>query len=425
MSRWRPTPAHARAWFVTTLGVVVAVGFGRPLVLVILAPFALLAVLGEAHRPRGEPPAPRALLDHHVLREGRGTTARVRLTGDTADVEHVVAVRPAARHLSGPRVGSGLLRDGPPVLQVGAEHWGEYDLGTVTTALTASWGGYRAGPAGTPAGRLTVLPQPVPYDAQASAPHPLGMVGAHQSLRSGDGLEYAATRPFVLGDKLRRVNWRQTARTGDLHVDTTLTQEDTEVTLVVDALAELRPAAASGESSLDLAVRAAAAIGEHHLRAGDRVALRVVSGTPRRLPLGAGGRHRQRLLAELARVRPSDVRTRDGHTRLGIATGGVAVILTPMLHPRIAGLAATLLRSGVSALVVDTLPAGTLRATSRSTDPTIAELAWRMRRLERLSMLDRLELTGCPVVPWHGPGTLDEVLRRLNRRSRTPRLRAR
>ena len=32
---------------------------------------------------------------------------------------------------------------------------------------------------------------------------------------------------------------------------------------------------------------------------------------------------------------------------------------------------------------------------------------------------------GIPVVPWHGPGTLDEVLRRLARRSRMPRVMSR
>jgi hypothetical protein len=39
-----------------------------------------------------------------------------------------------------------------------------------------------------------------------------------------------------------------------------------------------------------------------------------------------------------------------------------------------------------------------------------------MRLLEREVLLARLRRSGIPVVAWRGPGTLDEVLRRLGRR---------
>lgn len=424
MTGWRPTAAHARAWAVTTLAVVLAVAVGRPVLLVVAAPFALLAALGEIHRPPTAPPAVTAAPDRRIVREGSGTVLRLQLTGDPTPVEHLVVARSFERDLSGATYGSGLLRNGTPALGIRADRWGERDLGSVSTGLTTVWGGYRAGPDTVGSGRLTVLPHPERFGVRTSVPHPLGLVGVHQSRRNGEGLEYAATRPFVPGDRLRRVNWRQSVRTGDLHVDTTLTQEDTEVTLVVDGLIDLQPIDGSA-TSLDRAVRAAAAIGDHHLRSGDRVALRVMSGTPRQLPLGTGTRHAQRLLAELARVRPSTPRVEQGPVRVGVSAGGIAIVLSPMLHTRVAGLAATLVQAGVSVLVVDTLPAGTLQIATRRTDPAVAALAWRMRRLERVTMLDRLRATGCPVVPWRGPGTLDEVLRRLDRQTRAPRMRVR
>jgi hypothetical protein len=37
-------------------------------------------------------------------------------------------------------------------------------------------------------------------------------------------------------------------------------------------------------------------------------------------------------------------------------------------------------------------------------------------------VLDRLAALGCPVVAWRGPGTLDDVLRRLARRAQVPRV---
>jgi hypothetical protein len=48
-----------------------------------------------------------------------------------------------------------------------------------------------------------------------------------------------------------------------------------------------------------------------------------------------------------------------------------------------------------------------------------------MRRIEREQVLARLGSLGCPVVAWRGPGTLDDVLRRLARRSRLPQVRVR
>ncbi len=76
-------------------------------------------------------------------------------------------------------------------------------------------------------------------------------------------------------------------------------------------------------------------------------------------------------------------------------------------------------------LVVDTLPTDVVPAVVEGTDPRIADLAWRMRRIERREALARLATIGCPVVAWRGPGTLDEVLHRLARWAQLPQVRAR
>ena len=59
------------------------------------------------------------------------------------------------------------------------------------------------------------------------------------------------------------------------------------------------------------------------------------------------------------------------------------------------------------------------------TDPAVADLAWRMRLLERDQVLARLASLGCPVVAWRGAGTVDDVMRRLARRAQLPQGRAR
>jgi hypothetical protein len=48
-----------------------------------------------------------------------------------------------------------------------------------------------------------------------------------------------------------------------------------------------------------------------------------------------------------------------------------------------------------------------------------------MRRLERDEVLARLAALGCPVVAWRGPGTVDDVMRRLARRAQLPQVRTR
>jgi hypothetical protein len=75
--------------------------------------------------------------------------------------------------------------------------------------------------------------------------------------------------------------------------------------------------------------------------------------------------------------------------------------------------------------VVDTLPDGAAPAVARDTDPVIADLAWRMRLTDRELLFARLARIGCPVVPWRGQGTLDDVLHRLARRAQLPQVRSR
>ena len=55
-------------------------------------------------------------------------------------------------------------------------------------------------------------------------------------------------------------------------------------------------------------------------------------------------------------------------------------------------------------------------STSSAARPSPAGLAWRMRLVERDNLLHRLAALGCPVVPWRGRGTVDDVLRQQARR---------
>jgi uncharacterized protein (DUF58 family) len=435
MKGWLPTTALIRAVCLAALGLGMAVVLGDPTTLVLAAPFPLLAALALLRRP-GPPPTMYTSLDHRTLHEGQGTRARLRFREEPVGVEHVTRIAvPApyvALHPADGNLGYLQGRGPEPVIEVSPRRWGARSIGTELVGLTSAWSGFRLGPTeltglmeqGGP--EMFVLPQPAAFDARAQMPQPLGLVGQHRSRRTGDGSEFASIRPFRAGDRLRRVNWRVSLRSEELHVVSALAEEDAEVLLLVDALADHGSSGGvdGAASSLDVTIRSAAAVAEHYIRSGDRVALRVVGPGQEHAAPRAGRRQLRRIQGLLARVRPGEPREL---TRIQVrATAGtIVLVLTPMLSPLVASTATSLVARGLSVLVIDTLPEQVVPARVEGQDPETAELAWRIRRLERDAVLGTLAGAGCPVVHWLGPGTLDEVLLRLARRSQLARVRVR
>lgn len=418
---WRQTSALLRSSVVAAAALVVAVITAAPELVVVATPFALHAALAVRGRPASTPRA-WSRLEHTTLHEGQATRLLLSLD-DAGGAEHVTRVAEPGPHVAVvPALGAvgadAADRSGGPVpeLVVSPLRWGARSPGVERVALTSPWSGYIWGPIVLDTGRAWVVPVGATYDSRGEAPHPLGLVGAHRSRRAGGGTEFAGIRPFAPGDRLRRIHWPVSLRQDELHVVTTSAEEDAGVLLVVDALADLGRSGGVGgaPSSLDQAVRASAALAEHHLRLGDRVGLRVLGPVGREVAMGAGLRHHRRILDTLARVAPQDVDLGDGPIPLGVRGGTVVHFLSPMLHEAVVATAAALVRRGVPVVVVDTL------VEQHDHDDALSARAWRMRMLHRDALLVRLAAVGCPVVPWAGPGSLDDVLRRLSRRARLP-----
>ena len=355
---WRPTETLVRALAAGAGCAVVAVAFGRPDLWVLGAPLLVAGVLALVRRPPldAHPLRPVADLANRALREGQRTSVTVRLGGlrgaeqvtRTVDRAAFVTVDRQSRtstHLCDPDEDTHDL-----VVDLTTERWGHREVGAGQAAATSPWAGWRWGPQPVPGRSLTVLPAAAGFASRAQAPHPLGLVGAHQSRRTGDGSEFAGIRPFAVGDRLRRINWRVSLATGELHVVQTRAEEDTAVLLLVDALVDV---GASGgvdgsASSLDLTVRAASALTEHHLRAGDRVGLRVLG--PAEAPVGFGsGSAAPDADPALVGADPSrTLRRGEGpRFRLHAPDGTVVLLLTPMLDELTATVAATVARSGL------------------------------------------------------------------------------
>jgi uncharacterized protein (DUF58 family) len=426
-TRWHATSSLGRSLTIGGTGVALALAAGRPGLVVVVAPLLVMGALGVLHKPTREPQV-FSTLARRQLHEGQGTRVRLE-TRDLDDVEHLTRVMSrlpflATRPVEG--VLGQLVAPGDEIapIEVSPRRWGTRFVGAEKVALTTHWGGYRWGPVPFLGREVSVLPTVTHVRSSGEAPQPIGLIGAHRSRRDGDGTEFSSIRRFHSGDRLRRINWRVSLRQGNLHVESTRAEEDAAVLLIVDALADFGESEGIGgtESSLDVTVRAASALAEQYVAGGDRVSVRVLSPGGEYAGYGTGTRHLRRILILLSRIRPGIPRdVAIDRIDFRATAGTVVVVISPMLSEALATATVRLVRRGLSVIVVDPLPAGSTPTAYPESDAMVAALAWRMRLLDRSHLLAQLAAAGCPVVPWNGPRTLEEVLRRLARRAALPR----
>ena len=446
-ARWRVTPAHVRALFLGLVLAAVGVLLRRPDAVVIGAPLLVIGLWATATRAKATPTVV-ARLAHPLLREGQATRWVATVSPGPGIEEVGLALLPTPHTEFSPGHRTTALAfaaadDQPRSLEVvcRSTRWGRRPLGPAILAVSGPFGAYRWEPHPVSLPAIPTVPLPDTFSARVPVPHPDGLVGQNRSHHQGSGGELDQIRPFRFGDRLRRVHWPVSVRTGELHVTATHADQDSEILLLVDAMHDIGQSTGieGSSSSLDNAVRAAGAIAEHYLRGGDRVGLLVLGSrdTPH-VTAAAGSNHLRRLLDVLARVTVADGTVSDekrlrAQLRHHVSAGSLAIILTPAISPEVLAHGVALARRGISVVTVDTLPPGLAApdipaeslaqlASTAEDHPTETRLAWRLRLLERHHEMTRARDAGVPIVPWAGPGTLDLVLRDLGRRSRAPRV---
>ncbi|HEY7627101.1 MAG TPA: DUF58 domain-containing protein, partial [Ilumatobacteraceae bacterium] len=386
---WRPTPAHLRAALAGTLFAAAAVLARRPDLVVLAAPFAAVATWAVVTKPTTNPIV-RHSLGHGIVREGEATTWHVGVEDAEGRVDDVAAVlevpawveqRPAEG-----QVATSLRDDGvePLAVVIRPTRWGRRRVGPALVAASGAWAAFR-----WTSGRLAdervliTLPQSSQFDASAPPVRTPGLVGVNRSPRQGSGTEFASIRPFQPGDRLRRIHWPQSLRTGTLHVTSTWADHDRHVVLLIDALNDVGESGGidGRASSLDISMRAAGAIAEHYISTGDRVALVAIGARGvQRLPPATGRRHLRRLLEVMATVESATELIDDGRMPRGIGQGALVVMLSAMVSPRALQRAVTIADRGVTTLVIDCLPPDITE--DDPNDPYLG-IAWRIRLLER------------------------------------------
>src|SRR5215218_2886619 len=162
-----------------------------------------------------------------------------------------------------------------------------------------------------------------------------GLKGGRRSVKRGQSVEFADYRDYTLGDDLRQLDWNVYARLEKLFVKLFIEEEDTTVTLLIDASASM---ATGRPAKLLFAKRAAAALGYIGLASEDRIAVSALAGRVARRRAAMRGSGRVfRLLADLSAIEPADGPTdlvaAARHAAAQLHGRGVVVLISDLLDP--------------------------------------------------------------------------------------------
>jgi uncharacterized protein (DUF58 family) len=405
-------------------GLLAALVVGRPELAALAAPFAVVLVVGLS---LAEPPRVSGSFELGAERqvEGESVEAWLELRAETPvpSLELLVEL-PDGLETEAPNpqllsLGRGERRE--LELPLRCAHWGAYRVGSVVLRANDRFG-------------LLVFEQtldlrrPLKVYPRGEAvrrllrPLETQVFSGNQPPRSrGEGIEFADLRPFVPGDRVRRVNWRATARRGEPWVNETHPERNTDVVIFLDTFAEAR---SGGTSTLDLAVEAAGSLAAHYIREKDRVGLVAFGGVLNWLTVSSGVTQLYRVLDSLLdaeiflsyawkNIDILPVRTLPPHA--------LVLALTPLLDERSVRALADLRARGFDLAVVEISPVPFVEPGTGALD----DLAYRLWLLRREALRSSYLQLGVPVVEWRRDAPLQaalEEVRTFRRHARVMRV---
>jgi uncharacterized protein (DUF58 family) len=220
--------------------------------------------------------------------------------------------------------------------------------------------------------------------------------GNHVAREKGEGIEFADLRQFVPGDRVRRVNWRASARRGQLWVNEHHAERNADVVIFLDSFAELGQ---PGASTLDDALRAAASLAARYLRQKDRVGFVSFGGTLNWLLPTTGATQLYRIVDSMLDTRVAlnyawkDLDIIPPRT---LPPRALVVALSPLLDERAVSALLNVRGRGFDLVVIEISPLRFLPPA----ESLMAETAQRIWRLRREALRGRFERAGVPIVVW-------------------------
>ncbi len=394
----------------SALGLMAALVLGRPELLALSAPFLLAVAAGLALATR-----PRLAVDVQLgserALEGDDVDATIVLeAGTPIDRLDLYLMLPAEIEVSDGtnpvslRLAAGTRRE--LELKLHARRWGGHVLGPVVARMRDPLGFLAWETVLAPQRQLRVYPREdvlrrilQPRETQVYA-------GNEVSRYKGEGLEFADIRLWASGDPVKRVNWRASARRGELYVNDLHPERNTDVILFVDSFAEARQA---NEGTLDLAVRATTTLADAYIRRRDRVGLIGFGGILRWLTPGMG-------LVQLYRVVDALLDTEivlsyywkeiDVIPRRTLPTSALVIALSPLLDQRSVGALLDLRARGFDLAVVDVSPVPFTPRPAGGLDAVAYDI-WKLRRE---ALRHRLTRAGAAVAEWRSDEPLQAAL---------------
>ena len=400
---------------------VAALGLRRTELAAIGAPFALLVALGV----RARTPGLRAWLqlDRERALEGDVLEATLTVRTDVAvDRLEVGLALPDGVELADGRnpVGLRLAEDEERELplRLRCTRWSSMEIGDVWLRARDRIGLVLFEGRIDRRRPLRIYPTPEQLRRLVSPAHTQATTGSEVARVRAEGLEFADTRPFVAGDRVRSINWRATARRGSLVVNERHPERNADVVIFLDSFAEAR---SSEEGTLEQAVRTAATLADRFLARRDRVGLVAFGGILRWLEPGGGLAQRYRLVDALLETGVElsyawkDVDVIPART---LPPRALVVAVTPLLDDRSIAALLDLRARGHDLVVLEVSPEPFVEPGSDRLDLA----ALRLWRLQRADLRARFQRLGVAVAALDDATTMEEALEGVRAYRRHARL---
>jgi uncharacterized protein (DUF58 family) len=379
-------------------GLLLALALGRTDLAVLAAPFAVFVPVALALGGRPTLDVAFSLSADRVL-EGAPLEALLELDSATGveRLDVVVAIPPALRPEPPPRPLALHLAAGAGerfAFELEARRWGAFELGAVTFRAHDRFGLVRYDGRADSGVPLRVYPELARLRRLVAPLRTQPFAGSQIARAKGEGIEFADIRPFQFGDQVRRVNWRASARRGELLLTESNPERTSDVILLLDGYADVRSAE---EGTLEPLVRAAASLAQAHLGRRDRVGVITFGTDVTWLAPSSGDRQRYQIvesLIETAVLRSYRWHNVDLLPPRTLPPRALVIALTPLVDRRIVRALLDLRARGFDLVAVEVSPVPHVRA--RAGDA--GSLALRLWRLSRETVRTQLERHGVPVV---------------------------